>query len=359
MAYQIKAYDDIVSDMVAWIVATSPTITDLTPGSVIRSFCESAGLCLEELYVSVYLGFKRYLDQIQENVFDFQRKEGTKSSTYIIFTRTVPTVSVVTIPVGTYVETPSGLKFLTKEVAIIASNAATSNSVEVESDEVGTLYNVQASTITVISDSIDGADTVTNANAATGGVDSETEYQYKKRFQSYVEGLGKSNVAGLITGALSVEGITSVTVQELFPPVANVNVRLYADDGSVGSISAEKIAEVQAVIDGDGTEDNPGYRAAGVNVVVVAPAVVTQNITVAVTVIAGVDGAQLSLDVNAAILSYVNNLGVGSDIILNEIIYAVMAVYGIADCSVTLPASNVAIATSQVGRAGTVTVTTL
>ncbi len=356
MAYQIKSYDNLVSDMVSWIVANSPSITDLTPGSIIRSYCESASLCLEELYVSVYLGFKRYLNDIQENIFNFERKGGTKAYTNVVFTRTVPNVSVVTIPVGTEVETASGLKFLTTEIATIASMGSNSNSVEVESEEVGSLYNVHGSTITTISGTIDGADTVTNALAATGGVDIETTYQYKKRFQAYIEGLGRSNIAGLVAGALSVDGITSVTVQELFPPVANVNVRLYVDDSSTGGVSVAKIAEVQTVIDGDGTEDNPGYRAAGVNVIVYAPAVVTTDIEVSISLIEGVDSDQVITDVETYLVSYVNNLGVGTDIIYNELVSAVMVVYGVSDCTVTDPTGNISISTSQVGRTGTITV---
>jgi uncharacterized phage protein gp47/JayE len=91
---------------------------------------------------------------------------------------------------------------------------------------------------------------------------------------------------------------------------------------------------------------------------VYAPAVVTQDVDVSLTVTEGIDTAQLILDVDDAIVAYVNNLGVGADIILNEIIHAVMSVYGVSDCSVTDPTGNVAIATSQVGRTGVITVVT-
>lgn len=356
MAYQIKAYDDLVKDMISWIVANTPGITDLTPGSVIRSYCEAAGLCLEELYVSVYLGFRRYLDEIQENVFGFVRKDGTKASTLVSFGRTVATASPVVIPIGTEIKTGSGLVFETTEEATIPANQLTSNSVEANAQEVGVAYNVLSGTITIIANTINGVDTVSNSIAATGGVDKETTYQYKKRFQAYIEGLGKANIAGLIAGALSVEGITSASVQELFPPVANVNVRLYVDDGSVSGVSAAKVAEVQRVIDGDGTEQNPGYRAAGVNVVAYAPGVVTQNIIMTVELISGVDSEQVKTDINSVVTNYINSLGVGAEIVRNELIYGVMSVYGVTDCNISTPSGNVAISSSQVGRVGTITV---
>ena len=60
--FTVKSFDDLVSDMVSYIIAKAPQITDLSPGSVIRSFCEGAGLGLEEIYVAVYLGFRRELE---------------------------------------------------------------------------------------------------------------------------------------------------------------------------------------------------------------------------------------------------------------------------------------------------------
>lgn len=356
MGFQIKSFDKLVEDMVSWIVANNPNISDLSPGSVIRSYCEGAGLCLEELYVSTYLGFRRYLESIQETVFDFERKEGTKASTNVIFTRTVPNVSSVLIPVGTIVKTPSGLEFETTAPATIPSNLPNSNPVEALAMSVGVNYNVQASSITIMGTTVEGVDSVNNGNAATGGVDRETDYQYKNRFQNYIEGLGRSNIAGLVAGGLSVPGITSVSVQELFPPVGNVNVRLYVDDGSISGVSVAKVAEVQAVIDGDGTQENPGYRAAGVNVQALAPGVVVQNITATIEVLSGIDTDQTIIDINQGIIDYVNNLGVGANIIRNELIFAIMNVFGVTDCVISLPAANVPIASSQVGRTGIVTV---
>lgn len=355
MAFQIKSFDQLVQDMVSYIVANSTKISDLTPGSVIRSFCEATALSLEEYYVAVYLGFRRYLEDIQETIFDFERKSGVKATTSVVFSRT-GTTGVVPIPAGTEVQTASGLKFFTTVVGSIPDGNTSSASIEVEAEEVGTTYNVLAGTITILGDDIDGVETVTNGNAATGGVNEESDFAYKRRFQSYIEGLGKSNISGLIEGALSVEGVTSASVVELFPPVGNVNVRLYIDDGSSDGVSAAKVTEVQSIIDGDGTETNPGYRAAGVNVNVLQPGIVTQDITMTVTVSAGVDTDQLQTDINLAITTYVNSLGVGANIIFNELVAAVMEVFGVVDVSFSNPTANVAISASQVGRVGTVSI---
>ena len=354
MAYTVKSFDQIMEDMVAWIISRAPSITDMTPGSVIRSFCEGAALSMEEVYVSTYLGFRRHLNNIQESVFDFPRKAGTKAKVEVVFSRAVANGEVV-IPEGTRVATASGLKFLLDEDAAIPAGDTDSPSVIATAEEAGSMYNVGAGVIDVMQDSVSGVDSVTNALAATGGVDQESDIAYKNRFQAYVEGLGRSNLAGIRVGALSVPGITSVSVVELFPPVSGVNVDVYVDDGTAAGISAELIAQVQSVIDGDGTAENPGYRSAGVNVDVHQPGIVTQDVEATLAILPGVDTAQMQTDIVNALTAYVNTLGVGSDIIYNELVAAIMGVFGVSDVDVTVPATNVTISATNVGRLGTVT----
>jgi len=357
-SFTVKTFDELVTDMVSWIVAHSPQITDLSPGSIIRSFCESSALCMEEFYVATYLGFRRYLETVSYDIFDFQKKAGAKATTNVQFSRSGST-GVATIPVGTRVQTASGLKFLTTVIGYILDGDTNSGDVPVAAEKVGFTYNVLSGTITTMTDAVDGVESVTNPNASTGGVDDESDYSYKQRFQAYIEGLGRSNIAGLIAGALSVEGITSASVVELIPPESNVNVQLYVDDSSSGGVSVSKLAEVQSVIDGDGTETNPGYRAAGVNVVVLAPGIVVQAVAATVIVTdTGIDLSQVTLDVNNAITTYINNLGVGKDIVWAKLIEVIMEVYGVYDCTVTNPtAPGVTIGSDQVGRVGVITIT--
>jgi len=352
--FSVKTFDQIVSDMTAWIIANAPSITDMSPGSVIRSFVEGASLSIEEVYVACYLGFRRYLNNVQETVFDFARKTGTKAKVNVVFSRLVAGAQV-DIPEGTRLKTASGLRFILDSATYIGNGLTASASVPVTADEVGSNYNVGSGTITTIEDSISGVDSVTNALAATGGVNVESDIAYKNRFQSYIEGLGKSNLAGLRFGAMSVEGITSASIVELFPPVAGVNVDLYVDDGTSIGLTSDQIAEVQAVIDGDGTEENPGYRAAGINVQVKQPGRITQNVSATLSILSGVDTDQLKKDVIDALTNYVNTLGVGADIVYNELIASIMGVFGVIDVSLTLPAANVGVAATQVGRLGTVT----
>lgn len=354
--YTIKAFDDIVSDIIAYVVANAPQITDFTPGSVIRTFCEGAGLSLEEFYVSVYLGFKRYLNNIPSNVFSFNPNPGNYATTYVVFTGPTATQDT-SIPIGTKVSTSTGLNFLTTEVGTILTGETTSGLIAAQAENVGGDYNVISGAINTISSSLIGVTSVTNPNAATGGTPAETQFQYQTRFQAYIEGLAKTNLAGLIYGALSVSAITSASAVENFPPVGNVNVYLYVDNGQLSGVTSDIIDQVQAVIDGDGTATNPGYRSAGVNVVVAAPGIVTVNIAALVTTLNGYDLDKMQSDINTAITNYINGLGVGASVIYNEIVAQIMGVNGVSDVDLTLPSSNTAISGSQVARVGTISVT--
>lgn len=356
MSFQVKPFDKIVADMVSWVVANSPEVSDMTPGSLIRSFCEATALTVEELYVATYLGFRRYLSEVPSLIFDFDKKAGTKATSSVIFSRS-GTTGTATIVSGTEVSTPTGLSFFTTDLVTIADGNSDSPTIEVEAEEVGTAYNVSANSITVLAESIDGVESVTNSIGAVGGTATESDYQYNQRFQAYIEGLAGSNTAGLIAGALSVEGITSASIVEHFPPISNENVSIYVDDGTLVSVSAEQLAEVQEIIDGDGTESNPGYRAAGVNAVVKAPSIITVNVDVSVEVIEGVDTDQIKTDISTVLTDYINNLGVGADVVYNEMVTSIMGVYGVYNCDITTPTGDTSISSVSVGRFGTLNVT--
>jgi len=355
MGFSVKYFDQLLEDMIAWIIAHSSKLTDTSPGSVLRTFCEATSVTIEELYVATFLGFRRQLDEIKSNVFSFERKTGTKSTGEVVFSRT-GTSGKVTIPIGTKVATPVGLRFETTEEGTIPDGGSSSSAVEIIAEKVGTEYNVGADTITVMETPVNGVESVTNPNPTTGGVDQEGDYSYHSRFQKYIEGLGRSNIAGLLAGALSVAGVTSASIKENFPPINNINAYLYVDDGSPGGVSVEKVAEIQDVIDGDGTESNPGYRGAGINVEVATPSTVTQDVTMTITVQEGADIDSIKQDIKTNITNYINNLGIGEDIIYSELVAKTMEVFGVTDVNITTPSGNVLITDSQVGRVGTITV---
>lgn len=109
---------------------------------------------------------------------------------------------------------------------------------------------------------------------------------------------------------------------------------------------------VQWTIDGktDDSETYPGIRAAGVQVDVLEPVTKPIRIELDVTTREGVTLASIGNDVKSAVSTYVNNLAVGADVILSEIIVAVKGVTGVFDVTVVLPSANVAIGDNELAR---------
>lgn len=110
--------------------------------------------------------------------------------------------------------------------------------------------------------------------------------------------------------------------------------------------------QTQWTVDGrdDDQTNYPGIRAAGIQVEVIEPVTIPIRIEVDVTTREGVTLSAISNDIKSAISAYVNNLKVGGDVIVSEIIMSVKGVSGVFDVKVTSPTENIAIADSELPR---------
>ena len=103
----------------------------------------------------------------------------------------------------------------------------------------------------------------------------------------------------------------------------------------------------------------PGIGAAGVNFRVLAPTVTEIILELDVTLQQGVSIAAVENEVNTAITGYVNGLGVGEDVIVEELRARTIRINGITDVSIirlvggdttTTAISNIAIADNEIAR---------
>ena len=111
------------------------------------------------------------------------------------------------------------------------------------------------------------------------------------------------------------------------------------------SFYAGLLSQVQRVIDGDTSDPTnfPGIRAAGINVVAETPVIRRIDVRLSITAASGVQEADLLPQVQEAVESYINGLGIGENVIISEIIERAMAVTGMFDVTVLEPTSNVVI----------------
>jgi uncharacterized phage protein gp47/JayE len=106
-----------------------------------------------------------------------------------------------------------------------------------------------------------------------------------------------------------------------------VNYRLYTG----------LIQEVQRVISGDPLSalTHPGVEAGGVTTLVRGSAPVFQTLTASVVTLQGFDLETVKNQIKTAILNYINNLNIGADVIVSEIIEQAMGVNGVFNFKVT------------------------
>lgn len=112
------------------------------------------------------------------------------------------------------------------------------------------------------------------------------------------------------------------------------------------------VALAQQVVDGDPTDrvNYPGYRAAGVLVLVQAPQVIVQNVELTVTVLEGYDDTEVKAAVSEAIKTYINGLGISDDVLVSQIIAKSQAVIGVYNVVLTTPAADVVLLDDQLAR---------
>ena len=180
-----------------------------------------------------------------------------------------------------------------------------------------------------------------------------------RRFKYFINGLQGSNRYGIMAGVLGVEGVRSVSIDEHFPPKNDVyNFTVYVDDGT-GSMTPDLKNQIIDLINGTDTEENPGLRAAGLNVDVTTATPVYIPITVTATIYR-VEEARIRDEIQTKLQEYINGLGIHENVILSSIIVLLKQIPGITDISgLTIDGGtdNKIIAVNQIARFQSVTIT--
>ncbi len=112
------------------------------------------------------------------------------------------------------------------------------------------------------------------------------------------------------------------------------------------------LQKVQWIVDGLDSDpvNYPGLKAAGVQIEVLPP--IVNTLSIKVKLIIQEENNRLYIQDKAAdlISDYINGLGVGQDVVLNEIVDVVMEIQGMIDMQFLSPTSNIAIADNEIAR---------
>jgi len=373
MGFEIIKAETRTASMIEWFSGICSTITDFLPGSKIRSKFETIAVEMEAQDYAFYQAIKKAIPISIYQAFDFKLKAAQKASGMVTFTGGSATSSM-TIPAGTVLGTANASDnkiYATTEDATIPAGQ-TQVQAPVLCTSPGSFCNTPINTITRFITSISGITSVTNAAAVVNGMDRETEDSRRQRFNKYITTLTRGTKEAIEYGATTasmhdISGATIESVQfvnvvqpaEDDPEQPAGEIYCYIYNGS-GGTSDELVAEAQKIIDGyadsAGTKI-PGYKAAGVICTVAKATEQAINVTCTVTPISTeADKVQMSADCQAGISRLIQELNMGEDIILSQIISRAMEASGVYRVSVATPTADISIASNTIPIVGTITV---
>ena len=331
MQLQLQNFTTLVQNMAASIQGGAGILLDLTTGSVLRAILEanaSAALWLQWIAVQI-LATTRAATSIGPDLdswvadFGLARLPGQAATTTLTFSRFTPGFAA-TIPVGSQVKTgdttvtfsilgdPTNPSFSVTSNAYGVSAAASSVTVPAQAIVPGALGNVAVGAISLMATAMPGIDTVTNLNAASGGMDAEPDTALRARFANFIDSRSRATPAAIAFTIQSLQQGLNYALVENADPAGVVRPGFFTvtvDDGS-GYPPTSTIAAVSGALE--------AVRPVGSMFAVQPPTVVTANISMTIsTPVANHPAAQAA--VLSAVQAYVSSLTIGAELPLSRL----------------------------------------
>lgn len=170
--------------------------------------------------------------------------------------------------------------------------------------------------------------------------------------------LTSGNPTPLVPGVDYLFNQTNGDVELVLSKALVVNDSLIAaSDGSNPAVGAYTYttglgAYVQRLVNGDSTDFTtfPGIRADGTQVLVTAPITISNTFTLQVIAARGFSDSDIVPNVQVAVETYVNSLGIGENVLVSEIIRVVKSLVGVADVKLIDPTANITVPAGAIMR---------
>lgn len=318
---QTKSYNEIYEEMKAQVAANTDRLTDFSEGSIIRTFLEAVARVGSRIYIDTKVGYDNNLKAVPYAIFNFKKKSGKKASGEVVFGSASAVNAGTVIPIGTEISA-GNCTYKTTSRGVIEAGALTSNPVSVQAEEAGVRYNALPDAVNTIKTVLpNNVVSVTNESKIQGGADEKTDSELLARFRTYINGLQGSNTFGVKAAVLAVDGVRSCSIEEHTPPKDDIyNFTVWVDDGT-GNMSGELEESIVSVIDGDGTEANPGKRPARTSFDVLPAKIVPVIISVTGTV-SHVENDIAKNAINTMLEKYINSLTIGQSVLVANLVVA-------------------------------------
>jgi uncharacterized phage protein gp47/JayE len=359
---KIKTYNEILADILSKI-ATRTQITNFNVGSVARTMAEVFGGTVSELYDflarALGQGFlataEGYWLDLKAQEYGITRKQATHAYGNVILGRNQPKQFNISIPAGTIAATLKDqagdeYRYITQQTIILPA-LHTEILVPVKAEHPGTGYNVGADAIKKLTVYVSGIDYVRNQSdwITSEGTDEETDDELRRRcFLAWEELAQGGTKAAYISWALSVNGVKNVYVNDNFPRgQGTVDIFILSTSGIP---TPALIADAQLVIDAN--------KPICSDSLVLAPVVRNVAMDVVITPRKYSDTSAIEGEIRNRMDAYFNPsgnpdytwiepLGIGRDVIFNQLVEVMMSVNGVYDVEFNTPADDINIAPDE------------
>lgn len=246
------------------------------------------------------------LDRYAFDRYQLTRKGASAAVGTVRFFRTAVTAGAGSVPIGTRLQTLTGVEYITTTQATFGATDFDATA-SVRAVEAGKVTQVGANQIRRIASPaalFDPSLQVNNDAAMAGGEDAEDDDTFRERIRDFFSTVRRGTLSAIEFGATVVAGVVSAqAIEALDPNTGNPArvVNLYIADGS-GVASAALGAQVRASL-----ED---FRAAGITVLTSTSLPQIVEIQLDLTFRAGVDTTTLAENIRAAVVEFVNSLPV-------------------------------------------------
>lgn len=365
-----KSFDQILSEMIADLEAKGTRLTDMNPGSVIRTLLEVAaakfdeGHYLAERIINLFFVLTttgQYLDRrVAER--GITRKAGTKAAGSITASRSTPAPFGQLIPKGTTFETEDHAVQVSTTTDATMAQGTNSVTIPVEAVSVGKAGNLQAgTTLKQVGVAVSLIEMV--AVAAPGmasGTDTETDNDLRSRYLTVIRLPGTSgNKADYIKWALEVTGTGGVYVQPLWNGRGTVKLYLLGTDKTPAPQAV--VDAVQAYIDPN-PELGEGKAPIGATVTCVAAPGVVINVTAILVLDGSKPLAEVLAAFETALVEYLKEIAFSEDTTvrhsrIGSLILDTQGVTDYTDLQINGGTANIPVAAGSVAVKGTVTLT--
>ena len=351
--FKRKRYADVLESMEARarsLFGENINLTERSPlGLFLRVIAWSIGL-VWQVAESAYNA--AYVDTATGNDLDkvalyigIARRPAIRATGEVTFTGDDTTV----VPEGFLVETSDGVQYQTTEEVVI--DGATT--VPVEAVNPGISGNVPAGTVTEITNPTAGINTVTNAEAIAGGLNKETDAEFRARYSLSVAKGGASTIDSIRASLLDIPGVRAALVIENNTASTDADGRppksfeSYVLDGEPEDVAKTILQTKAAGIQAYGTETEIVTDDAGQEHAIGFTYAQEVNIEVNVEIVTNEayhpDSDNL---IRTAIIQYIGGqdeggqvyagLGMGDDVIYNRIIKLAMQIEGVENVDITI-----------------------